>query len=53
MAVSTDRRLNPSGRYDQLAVSGGVNRVIVAAISANPRWFWQGRAVYAAFINLP
>jgi hypothetical protein len=36
------RRLSPSGRYDRLAVAGEVNRMIAAAINANPRWFWHG-----------
>jgi hypothetical protein len=35
-------RLNPSARYERLAVPGEVNRMIAAAINANPQWFWQG-----------
>ena len=35
-------RLNPSARYDRLAVSGEVNRMIAAAINADPQWFWHG-----------
>ena len=41
-ATAEYRRLNPSARYDRLAVSGEVNRMIAAAINANPQWFWQG-----------
>ena len=35
-------RLNPSARYDRLAVPGEVNRMIAAAINADPQWFWHG-----------
>jgi hypothetical protein len=41
-ATAEYRRLNPSARYDRLAVSGEVNRMVAAAINANPRWFWHG-----------
>jgi hypothetical protein len=41
-ATAEYRRLNPSARYDRLAVSGEVNRMIAAAINANPQWFWHG-----------
>jgi hypothetical protein len=41
-ATAEYRRLNPSARYDRLAVSGEVNRMIAAAINVNPRWFWHG-----------
>ena len=40
-ATAEYRRLNPSA-YDRLAVSGEVNRMIAAAINANPQWFWHG-----------
>jgi hypothetical protein len=36
------RRLSPAARYDQLAVSGEVNRIIAAAINVDPKWFWHG-----------
>jgi hypothetical protein len=41
-ATAAYRRLSPSAHYDQLAVSGEVNRMVAAAINANPRWFWHG-----------
>jgi hypothetical protein len=41
-ATAVYRRLSPSARYDQFAVPGEVNRMIAAAINANPRWFWYG-----------
>ena len=41
-ATAEYRRLSLSARYDQLAVSGEVNRMIAAAINANPQWFWHG-----------
>jgi hypothetical protein len=41
-ATAEYRRLNPSARYNRLAVSGEVNRMIAAAINANPQWFWHG-----------
>jgi len=41
-ATAEYRRLSPWARYDQLAVSGEVNRMIAAAINANPQWFWHG-----------
>ena len=41
-ATAEYRRLNPSARYDRLAVSGEVNRMIAAAINADPKWFWEG-----------
>jgi hypothetical protein len=41
-ATAEYRRLNPSARYDRLAVSGEVNRMIAAAINADPQWFWHG-----------
>jgi hypothetical protein len=37
-AIAEYRRLSP----DKLAVSGEVNRMIAAAINADPRWFWEG-----------
>jgi hypothetical protein len=36
------RRLNPYATGDKLAVSGEVNPMIAAAISADPQWFWHG-----------
>jgi len=36
------RRLSPYATGDTLTVSGEVNRMIAAAINANPRWFWHG-----------
>ena len=36
------RRLSPFATGDKLAVSGEVNRMIAAAIDANPQWFWHG-----------
>jgi len=44
-ATAEYRRLSPSARYDQLAVSGEVNRMIAAAINDDPRWFWHGPEV--------
>ncbi|MFL5268379.1 MAG: hypothetical protein ACJ8AH_17600 [Stellaceae bacterium] len=41
-ATAEYRRLSPSARYDQLAVSGEVNRMIAAAINVDPQWFWHG-----------
>jgi len=41
-ATAEYRRLNPSARCDRLAVPGEVNRMIAAAINANPHWFWHG-----------
>jgi len=56
-ATAEYRRLSPSARYDQLAVSGEVNRMIAAAINVDPNGsgtapmrnrrigvgkFWQG-----------
>jgi hypothetical protein len=41
-ATAEYRRLNPYATGDKLAVSGEVNRMIAAAIDANPRWFWHG-----------
>jgi hypothetical protein len=35
-------RLSPFPTGDRLAVSGEVNRMIAAAINADPRWFWEG-----------
>jgi hypothetical protein len=33
----------PAGSHGaELAVSAEVNRMIAAAINANPRWFWHG-----------
>jgi hypothetical protein len=40
-ATAEYRRLSPSARYDQLAVSGEVNRMIAAAINVDPHWFWH------------
>ena len=31
-----------AARYDQLAVSGEVNRMIAAAINVDPQWLWHG-----------
>jgi hypothetical protein len=36
------RRLAPYATGDTLAVSGEVNRMIAAAINADPKWFWEG-----------
>ena len=36
------RRLSPFATGDKLAVSGEVNRMIAAAINADPMWFWKG-----------
>jgi hypothetical protein len=41
-ATAEYRRLSPSARYDPLAVSDEVNRMIAAAINVDPKWFWQG-----------
>jgi hypothetical protein len=41
-AIAEYRRLNPYATGDKLVVSGEVNRMIAAAINANPRWFWHG-----------
>jgi hypothetical protein len=41
-AAAEYRRLSPSATGDKLAVSGEVNRMIAAAINADPRWFWHG-----------
>jgi hypothetical protein len=41
-ATAEYRRLNPYATGDKLAVSGEVNRIIAAAINANPQWFWHG-----------
>jgi hypothetical protein len=41
-AIAEYRGLSPYATGDALAVSGEVNRMIAAAINANPRWFWQG-----------
>ena len=41
-AIAEYRRLSPSATGDRLAVSGEVNRMIAAAINADPRWFWRG-----------
>jgi hypothetical protein len=41
-ATAEYQRLNPFATGDKLAVSGEVNRMIAAAINANPRWFWEG-----------
>jgi hypothetical protein len=43
-ATAEYRRLiiSPSARYDRLAVSGEVIRMIASAINANPQWFWHG-----------
>jgi hypothetical protein len=30
------------GRYHEIAVSGEVNRMIAAAINADPEWLWHG-----------
>jgi hypothetical protein len=32
-----------SRALEKLALSGEVNRMIAAAINANPRWFWESR----------
>ena len=42
-ATAEYRRLSPSARYNPLAVSGEVNRMITAAINVDPKWFWQDR----------
>jgi hypothetical protein len=36
------RGLSPFATGDRLAVSDEVNRMIAAAINADPRWFWEG-----------
>jgi hypothetical protein len=41
-ATAEYRRLSPFATGDKLAVSGEVNRMIAAAINADPRWFWEG-----------
>jgi hypothetical protein len=41
-ATAEYRRLCPTARYDRLAVSGEVNRMIAAAINVDPQWFWHG-----------
>jgi hypothetical protein len=41
-AIPEYRRLSPFATNDTLAVSGDLNRMIAAAINANPRWFWHG-----------
>jgi hypothetical protein len=41
-ATEEYRRLNPYATGDKLAVSGEVNPMIAAAISADPQWFWHG-----------
>jgi hypothetical protein len=41
-AIAEYRRLSPFATGDKLAVSGEVNRMIAAAINANPQWFWHG-----------
>jgi hypothetical protein len=41
-ATAEYRRLSPMATGDKLAVSGEVNRMIAAAINADPRWFWEG-----------
>jgi hypothetical protein len=41
-ATAVHRRLTPYATPDRLAVSGEVNRMIAAAINADPRWFWHG-----------
>jgi hypothetical protein len=41
-ATAEYRRLTPFATGDQRAVSGEVNRMIAAAINANPQWFWHG-----------
>jgi hypothetical protein len=41
-ATAEYRRLNPFATGDKLAVSGEVNRMIAAAINADPQWFWHG-----------
>jgi hypothetical protein len=35
------RRLSPYATGDTLDVLGEVNRMMAAAINANPRWFWH------------
>jgi hypothetical protein len=42
-ATAEYRRLSPLATGDERAVSGEVNRIIAAAINADPRWFWEGR----------
>jgi len=41
-ATAEYRRLDPSAPDDPLEVSGEVNRIIAAAINADPGWFWHG-----------
>jgi hypothetical protein len=41
-ATAEYRRLSPYATGDSLAISGEVNRMIAAAINANPQWFWHG-----------
>jgi hypothetical protein len=40
--IAEYRRLSPFATGDKLAVSGEVNRIIDAAINANPQCFWHG-----------
>jgi hypothetical protein len=42
-ATAEYRRLSPSARYDRLAVSGEVNRLIAAAINVDPHGSGTGR----------
>ena len=41
-ATAEYRRLSPGARYDRLAGSGEVNRIIAAAINVDPKWFGHG-----------
>ena len=41
-ATAEYRRLSPHATGDTLAVSGEVNRMIAAAINADPQWFQHG-----------
>jgi len=41
-AIAEYLRLSPYATGDTLAVSSEFNRMIAAAINANPRWFWDG-----------
>jgi hypothetical protein len=41
-ATAEYRRLSTWATGDRHAVSGKVNRIIAAAINADPQWFWHG-----------
>jgi hypothetical protein len=41
-ATAEYRRLTPSASDGPREVSGEVNQMIAAAITADPKWFWHG-----------